>query len=97
MRKAILNSVTVTADENNKVFQNITQIIIQNYSNDTVTVTAKSVSREVPKKIVVDGVDMPQFPLVFDAFGDPFDIEIDIAFTGGVGKCIIDTTTLTDC
>jgi hypothetical protein len=94
MKKAVINSTVVTTDENHRVYKDITQIIFQNYSDDKITVTANSVSREVPKSIVVDGVVMPQFPLVFNALGDPFDIEIDIAFTAGLGKCIIDTTTI---
>jgi hypothetical protein len=95
MSKAYINSINITKNDK-RTLENVTQFVVSNYSTDAVSFTHKNVTRTIPP--MNSALDIPVAPFEASAFGQPFDVEIEIAFaTGSGGRVILDYTTLKNC
>jgi hypothetical protein len=87
--KTSINSIEFTEKRRFEEI-NITQVVIQNYSNVAVSVTQKDVTRLIPGATKVLGVDVPSMPFVMNDNGNYFDTNLIVDFPNGPGRVIID-------
>lgn len=70
--------------------KNITQVIIQNYSKNEISIKQKDVTRLIPAAQLAVGIDIPSFPFIIHDNGNCFDIDLVVDFPNGPGDVIID-------
>ena len=90
--KTYLNSIQITKNEI-VALNDVTQLVINNYSAQTVEFTIKNITREIQAFDAASGI-----PGSWGVTGEGnhFDIEFEIVFSGS-GKVIVDYLKIKNC
>jgi hypothetical protein len=79
-------------NQNTKLeYNNVTELVIQNYSSTKIDIVLSSIVTEIPPATKVGGIDVPSLPYTISGSGNNIQsLGFDINFPTGNGKVIID-------
>lgn len=91
--KAAFDSIQISKRFKDE-FKNISSLVISNYGDNVLHVTARGVRRPVPPVVYTLGCPVPVAPFKIESFGHGFDVDVQIDFDGGIGNAIIDSVLI---
>lgn len=94
MLKSGFTSIQINSD-GPQYLKDITSLTISNYGNSELTVIVNDVPRIVPAFNPAIGVPYGSFNIPGD--GTACEIKLELKFTGGIGKAILDYRKLKNC